>query len=164
MEELLLILETDDNKYLEKLEVYILRILEENDFNINIRAINIIHDIQKEILWFYTFMETNATGPGIKSKGGKMVLKALFILQQKTEQALIYNEELKSGSSDTIQDVSQNIVTTYDIKKVNRSLLENMAKIGVVNYFLFFNLHSRADIGLKSRGIAYNLQNSITVP
>ncbi|MGA2143096.1 MAG: substrate-binding domain-containing protein, partial [Brevinematales bacterium] len=161
-EELLLIMRMDENKFLEKLEDYILRILFKNDYNVYIRAINIIHEIQKEILWFYAFTGANTSDQLLKSRAERMVLKVLLILQQKTEEILIYNEELKSGSSDTIQDASQNIITTYDIKKVNNTLLENMGKIGVENYFLFFNLHSRADIRIKSRGIAYNIRNGIS--
>lgn len=130
-EELLEILNLEDGIYLECLGDYINKTLENNDFYIHVRAINVIHDIQKEIFWFYSFVSANFTDPKQVSKAEKMVLKVLLLLQQKTEFALVYNEALKRGSSDLIQDTSQNIVTTYDIRKINRVLYENMLKPGL---------------------------------
>ncbi len=159
---LLDIMDMEEDSYLESLEDYIGKTLENNDFNVQVRAINTIRDIQKDILWFYSFINANFSDNEQKTRAEKMALKVLLILKQKTEQVLFYNEALKSGSSDMIQNVGQNILTAYDIGRVNKTLSENMLKIGVMNYFLFFNLNSTSDINLKNMGKTFIMNNGKT--
>ncbi len=159
---LLELLKEDEDECLRFLEDYISKILDQNDLYIHVIAMNLIHDIEREILQFYQFVLTNTADEALRIKSERMVFKVLILIQQKTEHILGYNEALKRGTSDIIQDSSQNIVTAYNLRNLNRILSENLLKINVSNYLLFFNRFSTDDIKLKAEGVTYNSTNDRT--